>query len=149
MWYADIPPQVFAEEYIDTHAELKFHCVNGEPLVIEYVSPLDFHSRGWYDTQGRELRIRDDDPVATDKFTMDQDTLRHVIALVTEASAEFDHVRLDVYVRGSDTYLGEYTFSPGGYHFKWHPETFELLMGTFLTKGRNDHAALRVIEAGT
>ena len=140
--YHDIPPRIFVEEFIDILGELKFHCFNGQVVLIEHLKNGDLSECGWYSKDWEKLGIRGADKVYSDispKPKNFKELIQHTESEISQLGL-LDYVRYDlILLKNGDILFGEYTLTPNGLHkdlFK--PHSFEQLLGSFLESGRND-----------
>lgn len=133
MHYADIPPKIIAEAYIDPgHGDLpdyKFICFDGKPYFCwvdmdrftahrRNIYDLDWHLQPWHQTYpGYEGVIEKPENFA------------EMIALAEKLSQGFAHVRVDLYnVRGK-IYFGEMTFTSETGYGKITPDETDFALG--------------------
>lgn len=140
--YKDVPPRIIAEEYMqdadgsDYLTDYKIFCFHGEPKVILTV-------RGGHEDESKtRRRMYDVDwnkyevglygkPVETVAEPRPA-RLEKMLELSRKLSEGMKHLRVDFYVVGDRIFFGELTF----YHMngmgKFSPESFNLLLGSFL-----------------
>lgn len=140
--YQDITPGVLIEEYLDIAEELKCHVFNGKVVVIEHFFPEKEKYRRWYTPEWISLEIKDSYP-QYDVPSKRPPALRRMIERVendlTHVLTDIDYVRVDtMLVKDKGYFLGEYTFTPAVFREKIIPNSFELLLGSFLESGVND-----------
>lgn len=119
MQYAGLARRVIVEALVPTRDgrppdDLKFHCVNGEPLLCQ-IDHARF-GKQW----GRLFRLPDFRPMdpADGLVTPagvalpDPERIAAMIAVARHLSAPFEYVRVDLYDGLDGVYFGELTFTP-------------------------------------
>ena len=139
--YQDITPGVLIEEYLDIAEELKCHVFNGKVVVIEHLRNGDLSKCAWYTNDWQKLDVRCQDPVY-EGISPKPKNLRSIISTVESDVRRLglgEYVRYDTLtVKNGDVLFGEFTFTPGALTTGFIPNSFELLLGSFLESGVND-----------
>ena len=137
--YHDIPPRIFVEEFIDILGELKFHCFNGQVVLIEhYPNRWVSKEQGWYTRDWENLKIHDTYPIYKKQFEKPV-FLEDLIKIIEREVPNLNYVRFDVIQTPEGYKFGEYTLTPNALHIDTlKPPSFEKLLGRFLESGRND-----------
>jgi hypothetical protein len=130
--YFRITPRVLIEEYIDDGElggplDYRFWCFDGVPAVIQ----VDDHAHSinpFYDTSWTKLDLR------YRKEFRDCDIkkprkLDAMLKVAFELAKDFDFVRVDLYNIRGRTLFGEMSFTPMGGRFKFHPESWDSVLG--------------------
>ena len=147
--YRDITPAIFIEEYVDILEELKYHIFNGKVVFIEHLRDGNTSECGWYTREWKHLNVRGSDPLYPGCSPRPTD-LVDIISIVESDVMKLGigyYVRYDtIKVKDGLTLFGEFTFTPAGLKTKFEPESFELLLGSFLQNGVNDMEQLREYE---
>jgi hypothetical protein len=146
--YHDIPPRIFVEEFIDILGELKFHCFNGQVVLIEHLKNGDLSECGWYSKDWEKLGIWGADKVYSDispKPKNFKELIQHTESEISQLGL-LDYVRYDlILLKNGDVLFGEYTLTPNGLHKDTlKPHSFEQLLGSFLESGRNDFEKINI-----
>lgn len=145
-WFYGIErPRIIVEEYLEgDHGQplydYKFFCFNGEPRLI-YLDTWHNgrHAINAYDIdfnryEGVKLGYPNDDSVEAKA----PKALEEMIEISRVLSADFHHVRVDLYYTHDQIYFGELTFTKGAGFGRIDPYEFDLRMGSWLElpKGR-------------
>lgn len=135
--YRNCRPRIIAEQYLenikDQLFDYKFYCFNGEPFCCcvntqhfekgkEHTFPITY-----YDMQWNKIDVR-----SGIHETEDCEKPKHydeMIDISKKLSAGFPHIRVDFFDTDDGLYLSELTLYSGGGYFKYHPESFNVLMG--------------------
>ncbi len=147
LWYNDIKPRVFAEEYLQVDIELKFHCFQGQVALIKYARNTNFggihayvstpYTVGW-----NRLAIATDTK-ASETLAKRPARLSEMICVAEKATAGIDYVRFDLLVTtDGNFYFNEYTFAPSAFMFEYKPREFDALMTRMLETGIVDYDAI-------
>ena len=139
--YKDITPGVLIEEYLDIAEELKCHVFNGRVVMIEHLRNGDLSKCAWYTNDWQKLDVRCQDPVY-EGISPKPKNLRSIISTVESDVRRLglgEYVRYDTLtVKNGGVLFGEFTFTPGALTTGFIPNSFELLLGSFLESGVND-----------
>jgi len=137
--YHDIPPRIFVEEFIDILGELKFHCFNGQVVLIEhYPNRWVSREQGWYTRDWENLKIHDTYPIYKKEYEKPV-FLDDLIKIIEREVQNLNYVRFDVIQTPEGYKFGEYTLTPNALQKDTlKPHSFEQLLGSFLESGRND-----------
>jgi hypothetical protein len=139
--YKDIIPGVIIEEYLDIVRELKFHVFNGKVVMIEHLKNGNLSKCAWYTNEWQKLDVRCQDPVY-EGISPNPENLRSIISTIESDVRRLgigEYVRYDtIIVKNGDVLFGEFTFTPGGLTTGFTPNSFDLLLGSFLESGVND-----------
>lgn len=140
--YYDVEPCVIVEEYISEISEgaddYKFFCFHGEPKFV-YVAtdhfknsraiheyPVSFYNTDWEYmnvTYGNHTSVNG----INKPWHMDE-----MLEISKKMSKDFPFVRVDFFDTSKKLYLAELTFTPGAGLTPYHPDSFDLEMGTWL-----------------
>ena len=138
--YAFIPPQVFAEEFIEPEnplppADYKFHCVEGKMVLLQYIKGRGVDpEEQMIDRDGRDAGFVFDHRFRHgDSFTRPAcwDRLIETAELL---AAGFKYVRVDLYLSGNRILVGEMTFWPLAGRYCGDGQK---MMGSYLTFDRS------------
>lgn len=133
MHYKDIPRRIIAEEYIqDSSGELpdyKFLCFNGEPFCC-WVDKGRFvnHKRDIFDMEWNLMPWTDHFP-NTGTVIPKPKNFAKMIDVVKKLSADFSHVRVDLYNVDGEIFFGELTFCESSGFCKIEPDEYDILLG--------------------
>nr|WP_319475242.1 ATP-grasp fold amidoligase family protein [uncultured Sphaerochaeta sp.] len=136
--YKILVPKILCEEYLTDESgyelkDYKFFCFHGKAKIIQ----VDFnrfsnHTRNPYDTNWNflpyEIEYRSD-PLTTIPRPKVLDTM---ITLAEKLACDFPHVRVDLYTFHENIYFGKLTFYHGSGWERFHPESFGLLLGSYI-----------------
>lgn len=129
------------EEFIDSGATMltdyKFFCFNGEPQYLYVVTertPGVSAKIGVYDIKFNKLPVSRCDEERQEYAVSKPENYEEMVKVTRQLSADFPHVRVDLYnVRGK-IYFGELTFYDGSGYFNYEPDEFDKQMGSYFTE---------------
>ena len=136
--YKNVQKRVIAEKYLsNTEGELddyKIHNFNGVPKFIllcrdrfsEKGMSDDFYSEKW-----EHLDVKRPGKDNPDKHEKPK-TLEEMLFLAKKISEELRFSRTDFYTVNDKVYFGEITFYPASGMFKFEPEKYDILFGSWL-----------------
>ena len=139
--YHWIERKVFAEEYLSIPEtqdvpDYKFICLNGQPVYMQIISERFNSGRRmrYYDMNLNRLSLyrRDFSTGSndiTDIFPSQFEKMKKYAAML---SKDFKFVRVDFYEVSGRIYLGELTFTPGAFIFKYGNPEDEIKVGSLL-----------------
>ena len=151
--YKDVPRKIICEKYMEDTSvqpcgsesmpaisgglsDYKIHSFNGVPEVIlvcrnrfsELGLTEDFFDQGWTHLNvQREEHPNSSTPIAQPK------ELEDMLRLAETLSKDVPLLRSDFYTVGGKVYFGELTFFPASGFEKFVPETFDKLLGDWIT----------------
>lgn len=137
--YHWIERKVFAEEIIGEGCgelrDYKFWCFNGTP---QFYTINDGNGHGqwmkFYDMNQNLLDYKRRDFMYEPTFEIEQPkTFKTMKQYATKLSSVFKFVRVDFYEANDRIYLGELTFTPGAFIFKYENPDDEIAVGGLLT----------------
>lgn len=137
--YKNIKPKIICEKYLteDSGTELKdykFLCFNGKVKTLFVCSnrnsknglKIDFYDTDWklmpFERHYPSSGIKIDKPKNYDKM----------IELSEKLSKDISFLRVDFYEVNSKLYFGELTFYPGSGFEEFTPESYDLLLGSWI-----------------
>lgn len=135
-WYGRKQPRIIVEKYLKNNDgsalyDYKFFCFNGEP---EYVY-VDTWKNGKHHINMYDIKFNLLSDVSlgyptdfSDKVTI-PDNYLEMIEIARKLSADFPHVRVDLYNVDKKIIFGEMTFSKGAGFDRILPYEFDLQMG--------------------
>jgi hypothetical protein len=133
--YKDTPRFFVVEQYIefsgDVPPDFKFFCLNGKVELIQ----VDFdrfkgHCRSLY---SREFELLDVQYEFNRGGAISKpDSLEDAIDIAESLSAEFDFIRVDLYLLEDGIYFGELTNFPGNCLESFEPHSFDIKLGSKL-----------------
>lgn len=138
--YKTIKPRIIAEQYLEDSScreliDYKFMCFNGEPKCLflcldrhkDSGLKVDFYDMDWNLMQFERHYKRSDrqmpKPKCFDEMVM--------IARILSEGIPF--VRVDLYEVNGQVYFGELTFFPGNGMEEFTPESYDELLGSWIT----------------
>jgi len=136
--YMNIPPRIIAENYMIDESgyelkDYKFFCFNGEPKAL-FVATDRGHGTtrfDFFDINFNHLDVTQHYP-RSERTIHIPDNYEKMIELARLLSKDLIHVRIDMYNVSGTIYIGEFTF----YHFCGYqpfvPQSFDLLMGSWI-----------------
>lgn len=144
--YRKIKPRIIAEEYLcDSNGELldyKFFCFHGQPLFVQVdigrYTP--HHSRLYFDLHWRQLGFTIGDyPISQRKLAKPLNW-EEMLLIVKPLAKDHEHVRVDLYNIDGRIIFGELTFTHESGLKKFHPESYDFLIGNILKNKRINHS---------
>lgn len=115
--------------------DFKFFCFNGKPFCIQVDSSRQSdHHQNYYDSEWKSLGVYCSYPEGdliekpTNFVEMKQ--------IASTLSEEFPFVRVDLYNIQGKIYFGEMTFYPSSGYGKFHPDSFDFVLGKLFTEYR-------------
>ena len=137
--YHWIDRKVFAEELIGDGTgnlkDYKFWCFNGKPKFWT-INDGNGHSNwmNFYDMQKNRLPyIRTDFAGNPPEEIIIPDTYEKMVCYTHKLSNDFKFVRVDFYDFNGRIYLGELTFTPGAFAFRYKNPEDDIKVGNLLT----------------
>lgn len=136
--YHWINRKVFAEQMIgEGRGELidyKFWCFNGKP---QFYTINDGNGHGqwmkFYDMDQNLLNYKRRDFMFEPNFDIKQPkTFQMMKEYANKLSSEFKFIRIDFYEYNDKVYLGEFTFTPGAFIFKFENSEDDVKIGNML-----------------
>lgn len=131
--YHDIDRKIFVEKYMnDGHSTLhdyKLWCFNGEPKMYSINDGNGHGDIMYYHMDGTEWNLYGvrQHPEYKRPRTFDK-----MVEIARKLSAEFSFVRVDFYEIDGRVYLGEMTFTPGAFLFKYKNREDHNVIGDML-----------------
>lgn len=127
--YLFIPPKIIAEQYLEDASggllDYKIYCFQGKAHYIQVDFDRSFdHRYAIYDRNWAKTSCSD-----TAKTVKKPEKLTDMIVIAERLSAEFPHVRIDLYYVDTSIYLGEMTFSTGSGFIPFTPTSWDEVFG--------------------
>lgn len=144
--YLDIDRKIMCEKLLDMDgpsvADYKFHCFNGKPILIEYISDRkgESHLETWFDTSWNKVNIIKDDKLSFNHKNIPESpkNLDRMLQLAEVLSEDFIYVRVDLYQIEGKIYFGELTFTPANGNHTWKGDKSQNLVGRLLRLPNED-----------
>lgn len=138
--YAHIPPRLICEQFLENAdgsdlSDYKIYCFHGEPKMIQ-VDHERFtqHTRNFYDPEWNLIDLRWDVPnQSTDIHDKPPANFMEMLNIARALSADFGHVRVDLYNVDGRVVFGELTLTPHSGFGKLEPEEMNATMGSWWT----------------
>lgn len=137
--YHDIKHKIFAEEYKENKSDglfdYKFWCFNGEPKFYT-INDGNGHGRWmkFYDMNQNVLPFKRADFTGEPNIKVPQPiNFEQMIESAKKLASNFAFVRVDFYEVNGQIFLGELTFTPGAFFFKYVNPADNLKIGNLLT----------------
>ena len=159
--YYKVKPQIIAEPYLEEKKQLnsgnhdidnskgqeceaeladyKVHCFNGEPKVI-LVCKNRFSGKmteDFFDTEWNHIAVRREKHGNSIEPIQRPQHLGKILELARVLSKDIPFIRTDFYIINNQIYFGELTFFPASGFEKFIPETFNILMGSWINLDLN------------
>jgi hypothetical protein len=137
--YKDIVPKVIAEKIIprDLRGDLpdyKFFCFDGKVYCLYVMRDYtDDHEKGelaFFDSGFRPLNVYRKDFKPLVSCISKPDNFDYMIEIAEALSAEFPHVRVDLYNIDGQVFFGEMTFYNASGYTVFDPDSFDLELGS-------------------
>lgn len=123
-------PQVGLTDY-------KFFCFNGEPKFM-YVIPNrslgEYATLGVYDMQFNKLPVYRCDEHRSEEKVAKPDNFEVMVDVARKLSADFPHVRVDLYNIEGTIVFGELTFYDGSGYYHYDPDEFDFKAGGYFVE---------------
>lgn len=136
--YEDCKPRIIIEKYLDNNAgkltDYKLFCFNGEPKFLYVVpdrKPGEYAYLGVYDMEFNELPVYRCDERKPHQVEPKPQNYEEMVEIARKLSADFPHVRVDLYNIDGRIYFGELTFYDGSGYFHYDPDSFDLEVGSY------------------
>lgn len=116
--------------------DYKFFCFNGEPKYLYVVTnrkPGEYAYFGVYDIGFNKLNIYRCDERRAEYAVAKPKNYEEMVEVARKLSADFPHVRVDLYNVDGKIYFGELTFYDGSGYFHYDPDSFDFEAGSFFT----------------
>ncbi len=116
--------------------DYKFFCFNGEPKFLYVVTdrkPGEYAFLGVYDINFNKLPVYRCDERRAEYTVTKPKNYDEMIEVARKLSADFPHVRVDLYNVDGKIYFGELTFYDGSGYFHYDPDTFDIQVGSYFT----------------
>ena len=137
--YKNIEPKIICEKYLGDHEgntpnDYKFFCFDGEPRVIAVdYDRFKNHKRNIYDSEWNFLDCRINFMNDVNHNIERPQNFDEMLNICRNLSADFPHVRVDLYEVKGKLYFSELTFYNGSGMSQVLPESFDLQMGEWIT----------------
>lgn len=132
--------RIIIEKYLEDKQGLvdyKFFCFNGEPMYLYVVTDRRMG-------KSVALRVFDMDFSPLNVFRCDErkletpiekpENFEQMLEIAKVLSADFPHVRVDLYNLDGKIYFGELTFYDGSGYFLYEPDDFDIIAGRYFTE---------------
>lgn len=136
--YKEVPPRILAEQYMvdESGSELKDYkvfCFNGEPKIIQVdYNRFSGHRRNLYSCSWEYIPGTSMYPTDPKIQIEKPAALNTMLELAKKLSHGIPHVRVDFYVIHEQVFFGEMTLYHGSGFEKYHPESLNLQLGSYL-----------------
>ncbi len=135
--YKTVTPRIICEEMLVDDGgrgpdDYKFLCFHGEPRVVEYHRDrFGSHTQDFYDIEWNKL------PVSQGSSTSDcsypkPENFDEMLRIARILSAEYAHIRIDLYNLNGKIYFGEMTFYDSAGFDPIEPYEYDLLWGSWI-----------------
>lgn len=135
--YEGLENKIIIEEYIETkdgHApkDYKFFCFHGEPRFLFVASERDVDTKfDFFDCDFNHLPVYNGHEWSTYKLEK-PDNFEEMLEVCRVLSADFPHVRVDLYNENGKIYFGELTFFHFGGIVPFEPRSFDYEFGKYM-----------------
>ena len=131
--------RIIIEKYLDDSqsgdgslVDYKFFCFNGVPKYLYVVTdrkPGEYAYLGVYDKDFNKLPVYRCDERRQEGVELKPKNYDQMVEIAQTLSADFPHVRVDLYNIDGKIYFGELTFYDGSGYFHYDPDEFDFEMG--------------------
>lgn len=120
--YTGQKPQLFAEELLinkstESLIDYRFWCMNNEVQLISVNSEHGWGALMYFDKDFNVVDLINKSHTTKNLSFKKPQNFDKMLEIVNKLSRPFKFVRIDMYNINGKLYLGEMTFSPGGYNF--------------------------------
>lgn len=138
--YKECKPRIIVEELLENkemHAPLidyKFFCFNSEPKFLYVITdrkPGEYAYLGIYDIEFNKLPVYRCDERRQECVVVKPKNYDLMVDIARKLSADFPHVRVDLFNVDGKIYFGELTFYDGSGYFHYDPDTFDYIIGGY------------------
>ena len=136
-YYDMVDTRIIIEELLEDPIsndllDFKFFCFNGKPFCIQVDSSRQSnHHQNYYDVDWNSLGVYCSYPqgdIIEKPINFDK-----MLTIAADLSKDFPFVRVDLYNIQGIIYFGEMTFYPTSGYGKFHPDSFDYLLGDLFT----------------
>ncbi len=143
--YKNIEPKIIIEkllcdEYKNIPNDIKFHCIDGEVVAIQYDIDRgkETHARNWYDKNWNRVPFKwcsvkngkKTEPTI-DKIEKPSN-LDELVGIAEKLSNDFIYCRVDLYTINNEIYFGEITFHHDSGFMPIEPYEWDLKLGSLI-----------------
>ena len=124
--------KIINKEKKNSLIDYKFFCFNGEPKYLYVVTdrkPGEYAFLGGYDIDFNKLPVYRCDERRQIEAVPKPKNYDEMVEIARKLSADFPHVRVDLYNIDGKIYFGELTFYDGSGYFHYDPDEFDFEMG--------------------
>lgn len=141
--YTDCQAKIIVEEYLEMPnspkplIDYKFFCYNGVPKFLYVITdrkPGKYAYLGVYDMDFNKLSVYRADERRAEYTISKPINYEEMVAVARKLSADFPHVRVDLYNVEGKIYFGELTFYDGSGYFHYDPDSFDFEVGSYFTE---------------
>ena len=128
--------QTINKEKKNNLIDYKFFCFNGEPKYLYVVTdrkPGEYAYFGVYDIDFNKLPVYRCDERRQVEAVLKPKNYEEMVEIARRLSADFPHVRVDLYNIDGKIFFGELTFYDGSGYFHYVPDSFDYEMGACFT----------------
>ncbi len=137
--YNGVPSKLVVEEYIDSSAckngllSYKIFCFNGKPefvyVIVDVKDGYYDASYGIYDTNFNKLPYKRIDEANLKLEETKPENWDEMLEIAAKLSADFPHVRVDLYNVAGRIIFGELTFYNDSGYMRYDPDEFDYIAG--------------------
>ena len=140
--YRNNKPRIIAEKLLGNNHEeglcdYKFFCFNGEPeflYVIDDRKLGEYAHLAVYDKNFNKLPYYRKDELRLEQVIPKPSNYEEMLTIARTLSADFPHVRVDLYNIDGRIVFGELTFYDGSGYFSYEPDNFDYEVGRYFTE---------------
>ena len=135
--YKAVTPRIICEEMLVDEGgrgpdDYKFLCFHGEPRVVEYHRDrFGSHTQDFYDTEWNKLPVSQGSSTSACLYPRPEN-FDEMLRIARMLSAEYVHIRIDLYNLNGKVYFGEMTFYDSAGFDPIEPYEYDLLWGSWI-----------------
>lgn len=117
--------------------DYKFFCFKGVPKFLYVISdrnPGKSARLGVYDMSFNKLPVYRADELKQERIIVKPENFEEMVEIARKLSADFPHVRIDLYNIKGKIVFGEMTFYDGSGYFDYTPDSFDFEAGSYFTE---------------
>lgn len=123
---------IICEEYLGNVNDYKFLCFGGVPILVQLdIDRWGTHKRNFYDMDWNLQMIKYGYPIDYSDISR-PDCFDEMKKIAMILSADFRHVRIDMYNTGGKVLIGEMTFTPTAGYKDFYPEQINTILGEMI-----------------
>jgi len=136
--YKNVPKRIIAEAFLDDESgdlkDYKFYCFNGVPKVLLIASNrYTSHNFDYFDMDFNRLPITSAMGPNNPSITRMPDSFEKMKSIASQLSANYSHIRIDLYNCNGHIYFGEMTLYDSSGFDNLNSDEWDLRFGNWIT----------------